>query len=213
MFDFAHLSCLFLVGNDSKLVKVKQVHYKKLHALGKDSSTGIHNPDKVLFNYSSHKLSNVEKNVLDRGLNFALPPVKLNYRDYLTPFEFCDITKLLVPENILERLKVEIKREAFSLYDNYSFWDELNISKEEHKALKSLSTNKDLIIQKSDKGNSVVLLKRNDYIKRMNDMLSDCSKFKKLDIKPGKDINSLLQQEDKLTNFLKKVKRSISDQL
>ena len=213
MFDFAHLSCLFLVGNDSKLVKVKQVHYKKLHALGKDSSTGTHNPDKVLFNYSSHKLSNVEKNVLDRGLNFALPPVKLNYWDYLTPFEFGDVTKLLVPENILERLKVEIKREAFSLYDNYSFWDELNISKEEHKALKSLSTNKDLIIQKSDKGNSVVLLKRNDYIKRMNDMLSDCSKFKKLDIKPGKDINSLLQQEDRLTNFLKKVKRSISDQL
>ena len=154
-------------------------------------------------------MSNVEKNVLARGLNFALPPVKLNYGDYLTPFEllFRDVTKLPVPENILERLKVEIKREAFSSYDNYSFWDELNISKEEHKTLKSLSTNKDLIIQKSDKGNSVVLLNRNDYIKRMNEMLSDSSKFKKLDIKPGKGINSLLQQEDRLTNFLKKSKK------
>ena len=164
MFDFAHLSCLFLVGNDSKLVKIKQVHYKKLHALGKDSSIGTYDPDKVMFNYSSHKLSNVEKNVLAKGLNFALPPVKLNYGDYLTPFEllFRDVTKLSVPENILERLKVEIKREAFSSYDNYSFWDEPNISKEEHKALQSLSTNKDLIIQKSDKGNSVVLLNRND---------------------------------------------------
>ena len=47
----------------------------------------------------------------------------------------------------------------------------------------------------------------------MDEMLSDSSKFKKLDIKPGKEINSLLQQEDRLTNFLKKVKRSISDQL
>ena len=186
-----------------------------MHALGKDSSIGTHDPDKVIFNYSSHRLSNVEKNVLARGLNFALPQVKLNYGDYLTPFEllFRDVTKLPVPENILERLKVEIKREAFSSYDNYSFWDELNISKEEHKALKSLSTNKDLIIQKSGKGNSVVLLNRNDYIKRMNEMLSDSSKFKKLDIKPGKAINSLLQQEDRLTNFLKKVKRSISDKL
>ena len=44
-------------------------------------------------------------------------------------------------------------------------------------------------------------------------MLSDSRKFKKLDIKPGKEINSLLQQEDRLTNFLKKVKKSISDQL
>ena len=68
---------------------------------------------------------------------------------------------------------------------NYSFWDELSISKEEHVALKVLSTNKDLIIQKLDKGNSRVLLNRNNCIKPMNEMLSDCSK---LDIKPGKEI-------------------------
>ena len=79
-------------------------------------------------------------------------------------------------------------------------------------ALNDLSANKDLIIQKSDKGNSVVLLNRNDYIKRLNEMLSDSSKFKKLNIKPGKQINFLLQQEDRLTNFLNKVKRSISGQ-
>ena len=141
--------------------------------------------------------------------------MKLNYWDYLTPFEllFRDAAKLPVSDNILERLKVEIKREAFSSYDNYSFWDELNISKEEHVALKGLSANNDLIIQKSDKGNSVVLLNRNDYIKRLNEMLSDSSKFKKLNVKPGKEINFLLQQEDRLTNFLKKVKRSISEQL
>ena len=131
--------------------------------------------------------------------------MKLNYSDYLTPFELLsrDVAKLPVSDNILERLKVEIKREVFSSYDNYSFWDELNISKEEHVALKGLSANKDLIIQKSDKGNSVVLLNRND-IKRLNKMLSDSSKFKKLNVKPGKEINFLLQQEVSLTNFSKK---------
>ena len=98
---------------------------------------------------------------------------------------------LPVSGNILERLRVEIKREAFSLYDNYSFWDELNISKEEHVALKGLSTNKDFIIQK----------------------FYHYSKFTKLDVKQGKENNSLLQQEDRLTNIFKKVERSISDQL
>ena len=73
LFDFTHLSCLFLVCNDSKLVKIKQVHYKKLHALGKDNSIGAHAPDKVMFNYSSYKLSDIEKKVLVKGLNFALP--------------------------------------------------------------------------------------------------------------------------------------------
>ena len=80
-------------------------------------------------------------------------------------------------------------------------------------ALKGLSANKDLIFQKLDKGSTVVLLNGNDYIKQLNELLSDSSKFKKLNIKPGKEINFLLQQEDRLTNFLKKVKKSISEQL
>ena len=124
-----------------------------------------------------------------------------------------DDAKLPVSDNILEWLKVEIKSEAFSSYDYYNFWDELNISKEEHMALKALSANNDVIIQKSGKGDSVVLLNRNDYIKRLNENLSDSSKFKKLNVKHGKEINFLLQQEDRLTDFLKKIKRSISEQL
>ena len=115
---------------------------------------------------------------------------------------FRDDAKLPVSDNILEWLKVEIKREVFSSYDNYSFWDQLNISKEGHMALKDLSANNDFIIQKSDKGNSLVLLNRNDCIKRLNEMLSDFSKFRKLNVKLGKEINFLLQQEDRLANFL-----------
>ena len=52
LFGFAHLSCLFLVGNDSKLVKINHVHNKKLHALGKDSSIAAPDQDEVIFNYS-----------------------------------------------------------------------------------------------------------------------------------------------------------------
>ena len=116
LFDFTHLSCLLLVCNDSKLIKIKKVHYRKLHALGKDHSQGAHDPDKVIFNYSPYKLSDIKKKVLVRDLNFALPPVKLNYGDYLTPFEllFRDVAKLPVSDNILEYLKVEVKREAYS---------------------------------------------------------------------------------------------------
>ena len=34
IFDFAHVLCLFLVGNNSKLSKVRDLHNKKLHNLG-----------------------------------------------------------------------------------------------------------------------------------------------------------------------------------
>ena len=47
----------------------------------------------------------------------------------------------------------------------------------------------------------------------MSEMLSDSSEFKKLDMKSGKGINSLLQQEDTPSKFLKKIKMSKSDHL
>ena len=48
-----------------------------------------------------------------------------------------------------------------------------NMSKQEFTALQNLSKNKDLIIQKSDKGNSVVIVQRQDYLEKMNEILSD----------------------------------------
>ena len=44
-------------------------------------------------------------------------------------------------------------------------------------------------------------------------MLSESCTFKELDINPKKEFNFVLYQEDRLTNFLENVNRSISDQL
>ena len=114
-----------------------------------------------------------------------LPTVKLNYGAYLTPFRilFRDVIKLPVLDNMLEQLEVEIKKEAFSLHDNYRVWNEFGSSNGEDVALKGLSANRNVIIQNSGRGNSVVLLNRNDYIKRISEILSDSCKFKKLNIK------------------------------
>ena len=42
-----------------------------------------------------------------------------------------------IEDHELERFKREIKKEAYSLFDNYNFWNELNIRKEEHLALQA----------------------------------------------------------------------------
>ena len=47
----------------------------------------------------------------------------------------------------------------------------------EFHAIKSLSKLKDIIIQKSDKGNSVVIMDKVDYIRKMDEILKDTSKF------------------------------------
>ena len=105
--DFAHVSRLFLVGNDSRLSKVRDVHNKKLHNLGLESRYECHDPDKLIFNYSSYKLSDLEKRLLAKGLNYALPPVKLNCGDYMTPFGifYREIRKLPIEDHELEKVK------------------------------------------------------------------------------------------------------------
>ena len=40
----------------------------------------------------------------------------------------------------------------------------------------------------------------------MAEMLSDIDKFKKLNVKPGKELNLLLKHEEKLVSFLKGIK-------
>ena len=112
------------------------------------------------------------------------------YADYLTPYEltFRDIKELFVDDKILERVKVDMKETCFPHLKTLSL-KIYNITPEELKALKDLSSRKDIIMQKAGKSNSVVILNKTDYIKRMTEMLLDIRKFKKLHIKPGKELN------------------------
>ena len=98
----------------------------------------------------------------------------------MAPYEllFRDIKNLSADDNILERVKVDLKNICFKSFESYRFENELNLTKEELQVLKELSSREDIIIQKADKGNSVVILNKSDYKKRMIEMLSDKEKFK-----------------------------------
>ena len=70
----------------------------------------------------------------------------------------------------LDFVKAKTKEAALSSYRSYNNTVPQNLSKEEFISLQNLSRNKDLIIQKSDKGSSVVIVERQDYIKKMDDI-------------------------------------------
>ena len=46
-----------------------------------------HDPNKVISNFSSYELSDVEKNVLCKGLNFSVKHKPIEYSDFVLPFE------------------------------------------------------------------------------------------------------------------------------
>ena len=46
-------------------------------------ATSSHDSEKVIFNFSSHVLTSSEKQLLSKGLRFAIPPKQLFIIDYL----------------------------------------------------------------------------------------------------------------------------------
>ena len=69
-----------------------------------------HDPDKVIYNFSDYKLTESEKSVLRKGLEFAIPPNKVEYADFMLPFEFLfrDIknTDLSIPQTKAVKSKI-----------------------------------------------------------------------------------------------------------
>ena len=213
--DFTHIISLFLRSNDAVLTKCQEVHKKKLYSLGYfERDKDANDPEQVIHNFSSYVLSDDEKSLLAKGLNFSIPPKKLDFADHMTPFELlyknlkgCDISQYK-----LDILKVDLRKVAYSSFNNYNFLRELNLSHPEYLALKKLSSCKDIVIHKSDKGNSVVIVDRTDYLERMQEMVDDTSKFEKLKVKPGKDYNFMKKEKSNVDGFLSELvdKRSIS---
>ena len=66
-----------------------------------------------------------------------------------------------------------------------------------------MKQNNDIIIQKADKGNTVVIIDKDAYKAKMKSLISDPSKFKKLDIQNDKHLNFILDKEKKLKDIFK----------
>ena len=78
---------------------------------------------------------------------------------------------------MIEDLRKRNYKTALSSFRRYNKNPQQNLSKEELAALASLRKNKDIVIQKLGKGNSVVMVDKESYIKRMENIFSDQRQF------------------------------------
>ena len=76
--------------------------------------------------------------------------------------------------------------------------------------LKTLKSDPNIAVLKSDKGNAIVILNKQDYHSKMNNILNDSSKFKLI---TDDLFNVLITKEDKINRLLSKLKKGkeISD--
>ena len=79
-----------------------------------------------------------------------------------------------------------------------------NLTTSEFKALTHLSKNKNIAIQKRDKGNTIVILDNISYISAIKEILNDHTKLCNLEIPTGKEINYITNLEKRITSDFKR---------
>ena len=133
---------------------------------------------------SDYSLSEVEKLALANGLKFSLPPKKLKSGSYLARFErlYNDLSKCDFSGDDEQEIyfREKLSDIGYSSYFNFNMSRHslLNIPKDQYKALSNLSKNKDIIVTNPDKGSGVVIMNKTDYLKKMEDIVNDTTKFK-----------------------------------
>ena len=207
--DFAHISAIFLSSNDNLLKTHDSIQQKKFNKLLIENRPK-QDLEKVILNFSKLSLTDAEKTLLVKGLSFALPPKQLSYSDYLINFELfyrsIDNLKILSGDN-LDFIKTRIKDTALTSFRNYNANVPQHLSNEEFEAQKTLSKNCNLVIQKADKGNSVVMVEKDVYLRHMERTISDHNKFEKVSIKKG-TLNFSINHEKNINNYLKRLEKS-----
>ena len=127
-------------------------------------------PIQAVINVSTHQLGATEREVLNKGLNFATSSNHVPLLDIIAPIEEMtfDLPSALADEFrwkirlILEKAKPPTP----------------NITKEEKTAIRTLRQNNNIIILPADKGNATVVMDKHDYNQRMTSLLSDGSYLK-----------------------------------
>ena len=120
----------------------------------------IHDPNKNIYNFLDYKLSESEKSVWYKGVEFAIPPNKLEYADFILIFELLSHDVRNTDLSILQTKTVKSK--LFSSFDSFNSNEmRSNLSKEKSKSLHNLRKLKRLVNLKAGKGNTVVITKKN----------------------------------------------------
>ncbi|XP_072039314.1 uncharacterized protein [Amphiura filiformis] len=153
---------------------------------------------KWVVNLSKFELTQPQKSVLAKGLNFAPSPTVLPHEEYIVATELA-CRKL--PSNEAAVLRSEMAGVLRSAKT-----PKQNITKEERQAIHELRKEKSIIVLPADKGKATVVMQADEYEQKLQGMLSDEKTYEQLDRDPTPrykrqlvGILSRLKKEEKIT--------------
>ena len=177
---------------------------KKLSSLTRDCNFPIFTANETITNLTQYELSQEESDSLKAGLYCSIQPDKIRKSEIFTTFE--KIRRSFLKNLKSEETKIQIKAHLSYLANSYFYNYFYNCKPSpsilrQHRVLRNLRKNKDIVIIKPDKGNGVAILDRKLYNNAIEEIISDTSKFKKLNEDPT------LKRETSLQRFLRKLKQ------
>ena len=165
---------------------------------------------KKWFPFSNYQLTDSDKSLRIKGLNFTILPKKIEYSKFLLPFEviFRDIKSNSESSVELASVKARLQDTAFTSYSAFNKDNSppFNLSKDEFELLRKLKNENNLVIQRVGKGNTIVILDKDSYLKSAETILKDSSKFKNIPVAPDKNLSYIIHSEKRVTDLLKKLK-------
>ena len=150
-------------------------------------------------NMSDYQLNPIEKEFLNLGLNYHLQPKydKLHKETELEVLynNLCNLDKekkIMLDPRIVDHLSAESTKHRNTRYVS-------TVTPQLREAAKNLKENANLAIRKADKSSIYVLLNKEDYLCKLNTILSDTSKFLQINRDPT---NQLKQRANDLISTL-----------
>ena len=153
--DFSCICSLFVVANDKSILHHNNMQKQKLQKISSNNIfSDSHNPERVIFIFSSYELTDDKKNVFCKGHEAWVMPALMEYSEFLLPSEslFGDINFENLCNEHMSLIKARLLDIALLSYQN--FFSDRHLPENltpEFKALKHLSKNKNIVTQKADK--------------------------------------------------------------
>ena len=148
---------------------------------------------KRVINLSKTPLTSDQERLLAHGPKFVITPKETPAIEYIAATEQA-CTK--IDQGKQDEFRVEVKRLLLQDQNNKR---QANVSKEELKALKELKIDNNRLILTADKGVALVVIDKQEYIKKAEDLLQESS-YKKITDDPTAKL------KNKLISILKKIK-------
>jgi hypothetical protein len=195
---------------ENEFLKTKNRHTAKLERLKASKPSDPEEIDlsgqqlkKWVINLSKYVLNEHETSALAKGLNYSITPKHLPVEDIIVATEQA-CSKLPTDE------ADQLRSKTINIISSAKM-PTPNVTKDEALALRSLSKNQDIICLPPDKGKGVVILDKQEYVKKVQDMLADEVTYGKLQSDPTSKskkklvalLNKLLE-EGKITDQQKR---------